>query len=653
MTGAMPQTLSADEQSQLTVARLSLEAAVLRDQPGTVVVTSDAQRFASHELAPALTAALAPLLDGGDPSVWVIRRLDLDLAVDSSWSAGAVAARLARAVQVALHSVTSGEGAGAAVRFPDRAAYLAQFLSDLTDGHAWDRWYYPPFAALRPLPISTVIRLAIEAQPGAAENALLALAREGHLARVVQALNESDAARLLARLTPVEDGAAPDALDIEAAADIITNDRGMLARLGTAAASLVLYLELRAQGCEAAGAAAAAGALIDELSPASAAGSFIEHAAASPDEAATNLEGRTRAQPAGDLALRRALRRMRKAAPSSASKTGHRSRIGALPEPAPFAGVFLLWRSIVELGIDAMVGEACDADAAAARRHLLAARLAGRAGADTLDDAALRWLTGYDGASERGALAAAAVLPAVSPAVLYSRLAERLARVRPPLPVIGMLEGFGARLVLSDPVRGDWLWAGDTSWSEWREDLAAAVVRFAQSAGGSPVVILPAELSNRAAPTLAVLQRRTLLAGGPIAALHDASVDLDDSMHQRLTELHALVRPAELDLAFFAMPDWPGLDPATDLAWSVLARAAYSDLARRLPGLAHSSAGHLWCNVASGIGSWHLVRNGEESEARVRLPVTPLRMLLRMVGINETRVRLGGGRTAVLLVAQE
>jgi hypothetical protein len=645
------QTLSPDDRSQLTVARLSLEASVPRDRPGMVVVTSDAQRFASQELAPALTAALAPLLDGGDPSVWVIRRLDLDLAVDSSWSAGAVAARLARAVQVALHSVTSGEGAGAAIRFPDRAAYLAQFLSDLADGRAWDRWYYPAFAALRPLPISTAIRLAIEAQPGAADGALLALGRDGHLARVAQALNEPDAARLLATLTPA-DSAAPDARDIEAAADILANDRGMLARLGPAAATLVLYVELRARRRKSTAAVAAAKALMDALDRAATAESFTEHA--SPDEAPTHREGRTYGRSTRDLAMRRALLRLRKCAPGSTPKGELRPLISALSaEPAPFAGIFLLWRSIVELGIDAMVSDACDAEAAATRRHLLAVKLAGQARADAVGDAALRWLTGYGGANERAELAAAAVLPAVWPAVLYPGLAERLARIRPPLPAIARLEESGTRLVLSDPTRGDWVWAGDTSWDGWREDLATAVVRFAQSGGGSPVIILPAELIHQAASALAMLPRRALLAGGPLAALHDASIDLDESMQLRLTELHALVRPADLDLAFFAMPDWPGLDPATDLAWSVLARAAYSDLARRLPGLGYSSAGHLWRNVVDGIGSWHVVRNGEESEARVRLPPTPLRMLLRMVGINETRLRVGGGRTAVLLVAQE
>jgi hypothetical protein len=649
----VPIATALDERSQLTVARLTLAAYVPRDRPGAAVVTSDARRFASDELAPALAATLAPLVDSADTSVWVIRCLDLDVAVDASWGAGVVARRLAGAMRAALCGVLSGEGTSAAIRFPDRAAYLASFLADLAEGRAWDRWYYPAFMALRPLPVSSAIRMSLEAHGHDAERALLNLARK-EFGRLPLLLTEVDAARILVLLAGSDEGGAPDPRDIEIAAQIVASERRMLTRLAPAAARLALYVKVRERRRgRRTSAAGAAGILLDAL-----------HRGSRPDQELDEWDASIGRAPPRDRSEAKDRKRSRdiiferaRVYESASRSTPRRQRVRERPafatQHTDFAGIFLLWRSIVDLGIDAMLGEACDAETFSARRHLLAIKLAGPDRSDAIGDPALCWLTGYMGPSETQALVQAALAPVDATQGLHERLLDRLAGARPPLPAVMLLESTADRLVLSDPERGDWLWAGDVGASAWRECLAHVVTRFAAAVRESPIIITSATLVELVASALPMAPHHTLLPGGSVAAFHHTSCSPDHELCGRLGTVHGLTRPAGPDLSFFEMGDWPGLDRRADLCWSVVARAAYSDLARRLPGLARSSAAHIWRNVAEGAGAWQVIPGSDEAELRVTLPAAPLRMLLQMSGINEASFRLDGGRRVTLVLGQD
>ena len=106
----------------------------------------------------------------------------------------------------------NGEGNLAAIRFPDRASYLAQFLVDLTDGRAWDRWYYRHFADLRPLPFGAAVRMLIERELPHAQSALVKVDERGRLQRLVDQLGENDAYRIYSALVPpAADGWMPRA----------------------------------------------------------------------------------------------------------------------------------------------------------------------------------------------------------------------------------------------------------------------------------------------------------------------------------------------------------------------------------------------------------------------------------------------------------
>lgn len=154
---------------------------------------------AQHLLAQTLSHALANLFSETDESVWLIRRLELDLAVNAAWDreqlTRVIAAQLARMLAGALNET----GDGNVVRFANRAAHLARFLTDVTAGRAWGKWYYESFAGLRPLSTSATLRTAICNEPDAGQAALLQL-NNYELKQLLSALTDQDARRILDHL---------------------------------------------------------------------------------------------------------------------------------------------------------------------------------------------------------------------------------------------------------------------------------------------------------------------------------------------------------------------------------------------------------------------------------------------------------------------
>jgi len=107
-----------------------------------------------------LAAALEQSFSVEDSSIWLVRELNVELSVGSRIEHANVgevwAGELARVLVDALDTNQPD-----VLHFPDRASYLAQFLLDLAEGAAWDRWYYSIFDGLRMLPVSAAIRTAI------------------------------------------------------------------------------------------------------------------------------------------------------------------------------------------------------------------------------------------------------------------------------------------------------------------------------------------------------------------------------------------------------------------------------------------------------------------------------------------------------------
>src|SRR5690349_11111393 len=205
---------------RLSIGRLAIEAQIPRDQPLPPGIALRLEAMAREQLQPSLAAALAPLCPDNDPSVWVIRRLDLDFLVDAGWDRDRMTRRWAREFTQSLTGILHGPLDGNVLRFPDRASYLACFLRDLAADRAWGKWYYGPFRSLQNLPRSAAIREALAREPAIAEPALIALSAQRGVDALCRALTVPDAAKVLALIRSEPAAAQATAESIEAAIEV-------------------------------------------------------------------------------------------------------------------------------------------------------------------------------------------------------------------------------------------------------------------------------------------------------------------------------------------------------------------------------------------------------------------------------------------------
>lgn len=502
------------------------------------------RRLAEADVAAALRRDLSARLADGDPSVWLIRKLEVSLVVDAEQDAGEA---LGRAVRAAVERALRGDGEGV-LRYADRAEQLATFLEDLAAGDAFGHWYHARCRGLAPLPLAQALRLALARAPDEARPALLRIHAGLRLAPWIDRIGEPGAQAVLSLFgAPQGAVATPDVtrrrlLALAVAEPAMrrwrTNAQGLLALSVMAASESPAPLEAIVAVVR-----SALPAVIEALWP-----------SATPP-AARLLSAADADAPEGKTAGRR---RSETRAPRP------KARAPDLLEPltTPFAGVFLLWRSALALGLPQML------DGPAARLHLAAA-LAGPDRDAALADPALHWLTGHVPTEGE-----AAPRPPASLAV-----ARRLVEHAAPRAMTLVRQRRRRVHVLQDAASEDWL-----------------------ATGGAPAVARIAEA----------------LELGPVKR---ASGDL---------------RPVGPDLDHFATaPDW-----------RVAARAAHADLARRLPGLARSSAVWVARNLLAGAGTLDTAEDGP----RLTLPRVPLDLVLRMTGMDGTRVDLGEDRHVRLML---
>jgi hypothetical protein len=184
--------------SIVRIARLNLNCLVPRDHLLPEVVRGQLRSIAESNLQSVCARQLAPLCPENDPSVWFIRRLDIGSAVDARWEPDRLAKTLSEPIERALrHKLCDGTDGAEALCFPDRAAYLAQFLRDLADGVAWSKWYYDQWEGLRALPTNATIREALSRNPAIGETGLLQLVKENRAGKVLSAMTEADCRAVL------------------------------------------------------------------------------------------------------------------------------------------------------------------------------------------------------------------------------------------------------------------------------------------------------------------------------------------------------------------------------------------------------------------------------------------------------------------------
>jgi len=189
--------------SRLRVARFNATYFIARDHPAPDRLKGKLDDTVLKDLPDALNTAMSRFLSSADESVWLIRRLDVNLDINAGWNreilANSWANQIERSLTVNLRSDADSQNV---IRFPNRAAYLSAFLNDHANSNATGKWYYQSFDGLRLLSLSASLRTAICDDPNDGLHALLRL-DDYQLNGVLRALSARDAQRVLERLAEV------------------------------------------------------------------------------------------------------------------------------------------------------------------------------------------------------------------------------------------------------------------------------------------------------------------------------------------------------------------------------------------------------------------------------------------------------------------
>jgi hypothetical protein len=178
----------------LSIESITANYIVSRDHPWPDKIRARLDEIVLRELPLALAEIFGGESAQGD-GMWFIRDLDIALDVNSDWDDGRIAQCWAEGIAHSFCKATAG-GESGAVFFPDRAAYLACFLTHLTDGRALQQWFFQPFSGLSALPASAAIRTAIEEDSDTGWTALIRM-KPDDLEKALAVLSEADSRRIL------------------------------------------------------------------------------------------------------------------------------------------------------------------------------------------------------------------------------------------------------------------------------------------------------------------------------------------------------------------------------------------------------------------------------------------------------------------------
>jgi hypothetical protein len=200
-------------ESRVAVERLHGTYMVPSDHPAPASVRARLDQIAVEHLGSLCGQLLGERLDGDDPCVWLVRRIDADVTVDLAAGAENRAARAwARDIASAIaRAIDRGPDGTNVLRFESRTHYVAQFAFDLAEGQAWSKWYYRSFETMRSLPTHTALREVLVGEGERADEVLLLLAAKGRLERALGVLTKGDAARVYdACFAACPSGAGPE-----------------------------------------------------------------------------------------------------------------------------------------------------------------------------------------------------------------------------------------------------------------------------------------------------------------------------------------------------------------------------------------------------------------------------------------------------------
>lgn len=173
----------------LYLYKLRSDYLLARDHPSPEPVRATLDESLARHFAEACRRALGELHAEDDHSIWMIRELQIDLAVNATWPPEEIARALAAKVARAVHSqLDRSNVSDAVIRFENAAEFLAHYVFETaTTGHT-DAWYFKAFDSLRSLPTDRCIYEALVRDRNLTEPALLWLHARGQLERVARIL---------------------------------------------------------------------------------------------------------------------------------------------------------------------------------------------------------------------------------------------------------------------------------------------------------------------------------------------------------------------------------------------------------------------------------------------------------------------------------
>ncbi|KRC81836.1 hypothetical protein [Sphingomonas sp. Root241] len=388
-------------------------------------------------LLKAVGEALSSLVDPADPTIWVVRRLNLHTRSAIADTAGIVAA-VAAALRAAIARVLRGETVDGVLRFPDRTAWLSALLWDHGRGEARGRWCYARFAYLDALPSEWVPRQLFTAEPEMAWPIVKRFHAERRLAAWLNTIGERGVGGIEPLLL---DGRARNGAGGEAVTRSLAHALLHAAAAGMPVASrrAMLFAVIE---CLAEGSLATAPSRTAMLAARTVAAARARNPVRS---GISNPRISPLVRSPEDSAAPRALGRSddRDARPEDGTKR-------VLPDDAlfdtPRAGVVLLWRSVRALGLDALIEGREDAPRA---RLTLAATLAGPSRDAAWTDPALHWLTGFT--PRKGDK------PLAGDARLARRFADHMIEHARPKAIERVTQQCGGLAIEQDRASEDWL----------------------------------------------------------------------------------------------------------------------------------------------------------------------------------------------------
>ncbi len=531
-------------------------------------------RVLRRDLPAACGQALQSGLAQPDDAIWLIRRLNVEIALDvSAFDEPQIAQAWGEALAGRIvHAIAAG--GDDVLYFPDPPAYLAQFLVDLAGGAAWNKWYYEDFAGLRELPESAAAREALLRDLGIGIAALDQLGASHRLERLLAILSIADARRLFAAIlqidsTPPTRASVTAALAIWHSLPLMDRDHDALRLLATlggstpgAARTVELLIRLAA----------------------------LPHSLSLPldSELLADLPAPTRAALATLIALADDDRDWLIEVVTTVTGTAATPDQMTQTIPTAYGGAALLLAALLADGLDRAL-EIVDPANAALLRLVVLAKGVGDPGA--LDDPVVQLIAGVASAPTGDDLAALNDLDAET---LLAALIERLYAA-------GRASGRGVRLERLDYRDQPFVLLRDLDADAW----------------------LAAPSPDRVDAALAALQTLT---GSP--GYQYGSGDPPPELSAVIARFEARAKPASSELDTF--PPLPILDPSLDFALTLFARAALRGFAARLIGFEWSSAAYLRDRFLTGVGVVELTPDA----ITVRLATSPLRIIMQMAGID-------------------